>query len=62
MPDGFTPVSLSLFDAQINLIATRYSLHGTNVLVHCRGQLLVFLRSYFILTRSTHQAVLVERD
>ena len=37
MPDGFTPVSLSLFDAQINLIATKYSLSGINVLVHCRG-------------------------
>jgi protein-tyrosine phosphatase len=37
MPDGFTPVSISLFDAQINLIATRYTLRGINVLVHCRG-------------------------
>ncbi|ORX40745.1 hypothetical protein BD324DRAFT_611927 [Kockovaella imperatae] len=37
MPDGFTPVSLSLFDAQINLIAEKYTLQGINVLVHCRG-------------------------
>ena len=37
MPDGFTPVSISLFDAQITLIATRYTLRGINVLVHCRG-------------------------
>lgn len=45
MPDGFTPVSLSLFDAQINLIATKYSLHGTDVLVHCRGQFPLVTRS-----------------
>ena len=37
MPDGFTPVSISLFDAQVSLIATRYTLRGINVLVHCRG-------------------------
>ncbi|WVR00311.1 hypothetical protein IAU59_007454 [Kwoniella sp. CBS 9459] len=37
MPDGFTPVSLGLFDSQVTLIATKYSLQGTNVLVHCRG-------------------------
>ncbi|TXT07418.1 hypothetical protein VHUM_03138 [Vanrija humicola] len=37
MPDGFTPVSLQLFDAQVTLIATKYSLKGINVLVHCRG-------------------------
>ncbi|WVR07837.1 hypothetical protein IAU60_004880 [Kwoniella sp. DSM 27419] len=37
MPDGFTPVSLALFDSQVTLIATKYSLQGTNVLVHCRG-------------------------
>ncbi|WVN90678.1 uncharacterized protein L203_105920 [Cryptococcus depauperatus CBS 7841] len=37
MPDGFTPVSIELFDAQVTLIVTRYSLQGVNVLVHCRG-------------------------
>ncbi|WOO80260.1 uncharacterized protein LOC62_03G003770 [Vanrija pseudolonga] len=37
MPDGFTPVSLQLFDAQVSLIATKYTLKGINVLVHCRG-------------------------
>ncbi|GMK53800.1 hypothetical protein CspeluHIS016_0103860 [Cutaneotrichosporon spelunceum] len=37
MPDGFTPVSLQLFDAQVSLIAERYTLQGINVLVHCRG-------------------------
>ncbi|OCF32149.1 hypothetical protein I317_07126 [Kwoniella heveanensis CBS 569] len=37
MPDGFTPVSLGLFDSQVTLIATKYTLQGTNVLVHCRG-------------------------
>lgn len=41
MPDGFTPVSISLFDSQVSLIATRYSLRGINVLVHCRGQWMV---------------------
>ncbi|KAK6909622.1 hypothetical protein I203_103643 [Kwoniella mangroviensis CBS 8507] len=37
MPDGFTPVNIGLFDSQITLIATKYSLQGVNVLVHCRG-------------------------
>ncbi|WWD19474.1 hypothetical protein CI109_103934 [Kwoniella shandongensis] len=37
MPDGFTPVSMGLFDAQVTLIATKYTLQGINVLVHCRG-------------------------
>ncbi|BEI90688.1 uncharacterized protein CcaverHIS019_0307580 [Cutaneotrichosporon cavernicola] len=37
MPDGFTPVSLQLFDAQVSLITQRYTLQGINVLVHCRG-------------------------
>lgn len=37
MPDGFTPVSIALFDAQVSLIATRYTLRGVDVLVHCRG-------------------------
>ncbi|WWC71827.1 uncharacterized protein I206_105786 [Kwoniella pini CBS 10737] len=37
MPDGFTPVNMGLFDSQITLIATKYSLQGINVLVHCRG-------------------------
>jgi protein-tyrosine phosphatase len=38
MPDGFTPVSLQLFDAQVSMIVTKYTLRGTNVLVHCRGR------------------------
>ena len=38
MPDGFTPVSLPLFDSQISLIVSEYSLKGVNVLVHCRGK------------------------
>lgn len=38
MPDGFTPVSLQLFDAQVSLIAQRYTLQGINVLIHCRGE------------------------
>lgn len=42
MPDGFTPVSLSLFDNQVSLIVTQYSLKGVNVLVHCRGECLTF--------------------
>ncbi|OWZ76425.1 hypothetical protein C365_04571 [Cryptococcus neoformans Bt85] len=37
MPDGFTPVSMELFDSQVSLIATKYTLQGINVLVHCRG-------------------------
>ncbi|WRT70404.1 uncharacterized protein IL334_007402 [Kwoniella shivajii] len=37
MPDGFTPVNMALFDSQITLITTKYSLQGINVLVHCRG-------------------------
>ncbi|WWC91524.1 uncharacterized protein L201_006470 [Kwoniella dendrophila CBS 6074] len=37
MPDGFTPVNTALFDSQVTLIATKYSLQGVNVLVHCRG-------------------------
>nr|ADE10061.1 PTPc [Tremella fuciformis] len=37
MPDGFTPVSMALFDSQVGLIATEYTLKGANVLVHCRG-------------------------
>ncbi|ORY28170.1 protein-tyrosine phosphatase-like protein [Naematelia encephala] len=37
MPDGFTPVSLSLFDSQVDLLISRYSLQGTDILVHCRG-------------------------
>ncbi|WWC64387.1 uncharacterized protein I303_106997 [Kwoniella dejecticola CBS 10117] len=37
MPDGFTPVNIALFDSQVTLIATKYSLQGVNVLVHCRG-------------------------
>lgn len=39
MPDGFTPVSLQLFDAQVTLIAQQYTLQGIDVLVHCRGRL-----------------------
>lgn len=38
MPDGFTPVSMALFDSQVGLIATEYTLKGVNVLVHCRGE------------------------
>lgn len=38
MPDGFTPVSMELFDSQVSLIATKYTLQGINVLVHCRGE------------------------
>lgn len=38
MPDGFTPVSVELFDSQVSLIATKYTLQGINVLVHCRGE------------------------
>ncbi|EIW71839.1 hypothetical protein TREMEDRAFT_60759 [Tremella mesenterica DSM 1558] len=37
MPDGFTPVSLELFDTQVGLIVKNYSLEGINVLAHCRG-------------------------
>lgn len=37
MPDGFTPVSLQLFDAQVSLIIERYTLKGIHALVHCRG-------------------------
>ncbi|WVQ84882.1 hypothetical protein IAT38_007045 [Cryptococcus sp. DSM 104549] len=37
MPDGLTPASMALFDSQVTLIATKYTLQGTNVLVHCRG-------------------------
>lgn len=57
MPDGFTPVSVSLFDAQIDLIATRYSLHGTNVLTHCRGQFLSLARCH----HHTHLVFFVRR-
>jgi hypothetical protein len=42
MPDGFTPVSLSLFDSQVSLITAEYSLKGVNVLVHCRGESISF--------------------
>lgn len=42
MPDGFTPVSLRLFDSQITLIASKYTLKGVNVLVHCRGESIFF--------------------
>ena len=38
MPDGFTFSSLALYDEQITRIASRYTLKGVNVLVHCRGQ------------------------
>ena len=38
MPDGFTPVSLTLFDEQVSMIVRDYSLKGINVLVHCRGE------------------------
>ena len=38
MPDGFTPVSLNLFDEQVSMIVRDYSLKGINVLVHCRGE------------------------
>ncbi|ODN82490.1 hypothetical protein L198_07712 [Cryptococcus wingfieldii CBS 7118] len=37
MPDGFTMVSMELFDSQVALIAQKYTLQGINVLVHCRG-------------------------
>ncbi|KAK4683575.1 hypothetical protein P7C73_g6668, partial [Tremellales sp. Uapishka_1] len=37
MPDGFTPHSVNLFDAQVTLLVTKYSLQGINTLVHCRG-------------------------
>lgn len=37
MPDGLTPISFSQFDAAIQLVVTRYTLRGSNVLVHCRG-------------------------
>lgn len=38
MPDGFTPSSLALFDQQVTLLCSRYTLKGVNVLVHCRGE------------------------
>lgn len=37
MPDGFTPVSIQMFDSQVELICQNYTLEGINVLVHCRG-------------------------
>ncbi|KAL7418272.1 hypothetical protein Q5752_006728 [Cryptotrichosporon argae] len=37
MPDGFTPVSLELFDKQVDLLVNNYTLKGINVLIHCRG-------------------------
>jgi hypothetical protein len=50
MPDGFTPVSLSLFDDQVSLIVRDYSLKGVNVLVHCRGEYSIFAKT--LLTKS----------
>jgi len=37
MPDGFTPVSMRMFDQHVGLICQKYTLEGINVLVHCRG-------------------------
>lgn len=37
MPDGLTPVSIQMFDTQVELICQNYTLEGINVLVHCRG-------------------------
>lgn len=48
MPDGFTPVSLSLFDSQVSLVVTQYSLKGINVLVHCRGECFDFDIEYLV--------------
>jgi len=48
MPDGFTPVSLSLFDNQVSLIVRDYSLKGINVLVHCRGESFAFAPEHLV--------------
>jgi len=37
MPEGLTPTSLPIFDAQITHIIRTYTLQGIDVLSHCRG-------------------------
>ena len=37
MAEGFAPSSPEQLDAHLSHLITKYTLHGQNVLVHCRG-------------------------
>src|ERR1700675_2629458 len=36
-PEGLTPLTPSSLDQQLTHLIKTYTLHGTNMLVHCRG-------------------------